>query len=268
MPSLIAAITTVATLCVAAFSPVSGEDAGSQLTTISAGAGDALQLLPELELLEGLPVATTEGSTGRALLMRKRGRSKSSPKGKKKKGKKKGKKKKGGKKRKGGKKKKGKKKGGKRKKGGKKKSSVFRSQGGGGGGSYSKTSRQFSGHGTHFAAMGKPYGGCGVPPGKAYDDNGKALPWVALNTNAEFENGVNCGRWLEITLGQNCVGAGNSQWSICNGGSAPSSLSPDCSRALARSCETLMSEAASCHLHAVELRVQHMGCQNSYPPLG
>lgn len=77
------------------------------------------------------------------------------------------------------------------------------------------------GHGTHFTAMGTPFGGCGVPPAKAVDDNGKALPFVALNTNSEFSGGANCGRWVEITVGENCVGGGNDVWSICNGGSAP-----------------------------------------------
>jgi hypothetical protein len=75
-------------------------------------------------------------------------------------------------------------------------------------------------HGTHFDGMGSPFGGCGVPPEKAKDDNGKPLPYVALNTNSEFDDGSNCGRWVEITVGENCVGAGNSQWDICKGGSA------------------------------------------------
>lgn len=77
---------------------------------------------------------------------------------------------------------------------------------------------QRKGHGTHFAGMGSPTGGCGVPPGKAFDDNGKALPFVALNFNSEFASGSNCGRWVEIELGANCINAGNSQFSICNGG--------------------------------------------------
>lgn len=80
----------------------------------------------------------------------------------------------------------------------------------------------FSGTGTFFEAMGAEVGGCGYPREKAVDDNGKALPFVALNTNSEFDNGANCGRWVEITLGKNCVNAGNSQWSVCNGGCAPS----------------------------------------------
>lgn len=72
--------------------------------------------------------------------------------------------------------------------------------------------------------MGTPFGGCGVPPSKAFDDNGKALPFVALNTNSEFDNGANCGRWVEITLEENCVGGGNSAWSTCIGGCAHPSI--------------------------------------------
>jgi hypothetical protein len=78
----------------------------------------------------------------------------------------------------------------------------------------------YVGHGTRFGGMGSPYGGCGVPASKAMDDNGTALPFVALNTNSVFNSGVNCGRWVEITLKENCVGAGNNQWKPCVGGGA------------------------------------------------
>ena len=40
-----------------------------------------------------------------------------------------------------------------------------------------------AGYGTFFHGMGSPFGGCGVPPWKAADDNGKPLPFIALNTN-------------------------------------------------------------------------------------
>lgn len=80
---------------------------------------------------------------------------------------------------------------------------------------------QFAGHGTHFDGMGSPFGGCGVPPELAVDDVGTPLPYVALNTNSEFATGANCGRWVEITLKENCEGAGNTAYSICNGGSTP-----------------------------------------------
>lgn len=92
--------------------------------------------------------------------------------------------------------------------------------GGGGGGGGKTIGKSKLAHGTFFSGMGTPTGGCGVPPSKAYDDRGTPLPFVALNTNSEFANGNNCGRWIEITLGQNCEGGGNSAWSICNGGRA------------------------------------------------
>jgi hypothetical protein len=54
------------------------------------------------------------------------------------------------------------------------------------------------------------------------DSNGKPLPFVALNTMGPFDEGSNCGRWIEIDLGDNCHGAGNAQWSPCTGGGAAS----------------------------------------------
>lgn len=84
----------------------------------------------------------------------------------------------------------------------------------------STAAAQYSAHGTYFHGMGSPIGGCGVPPQLAVDDAGTPLPYVALNTNSEFSNGVNCGRWVEITVKENCEGAGNTAYSICNGGSA------------------------------------------------
>lgn len=81
------------------------------------------------------------------------------------------------------------------------------------------TGQAFSGHITHFDAMGVPHGGCGISMERSVDDNGKKLPFLALNTNSLFENGANCGRWVEITLEENCDGGGNGQWSICQGGS-------------------------------------------------
>ena len=55
------------------------------------------------------------------------------------------------------------------------------------------------------------------------DDGGKALPFVALNTNGPFAKGKNCGRWIKINLKENCVGGGNSKFSVCigNGSARP-----------------------------------------------
>ena len=236
MVSLVTTITTFSVLLLSAVGPLSCEGAATQLRASDAGSAVSmhaadLPLVPELVVAEVVAAETV--NDGRSLMMkkrrhRKRGTSRSA------------KKKRSGKKKKSSKKKSGKKKKSSKKKSSKKSKSSSRNNRAGfsyggriesrsktsvsvGGfgrssGGYKKMGGVKSGHGTHFAAMGKPYGGCGVPPGKAFDDNGKQLPWFALNTNTEFNNGVNCGRWVEIKLGKNCVGAGNSQWSICNGG--------------------------------------------------
>jgi hypothetical protein len=78
---------------------------------------------------------------------------------------------------------------------------------------------QYTAHSTFFDGFGLPYGGCGVPMAKAKDDNGKSLPFIALNQNSIYSNGDNCGRWVEIKLGDNCVGGSNTKTSICVGGS-------------------------------------------------
>jgi hypothetical protein len=84
------------------------------------------------------------------------------------------------------------------------------------------------GHGTCYEAIGTPISACGIPAEMYIDENGKALPFGALNTNSMFEDGKNCGRWVEVTLGQNCGGSGNSQWAACNGGSARPLLPTAC----------------------------------------
>ena len=90
----------------------------------------------------------------------------------------------------------------------------------------SRIGETYEGYGTDFEAFGQPYGGCGVPEDLLFDDNGNKLPYVALNvqnTNIAHEvlprpiqqqtkigmwdNGKNCGRWVEITVGNDCKGA-------------------------------------------------------------
>lgn len=71
---------------------------------------------------------------------------------------------------------------------------------------------------TFFHGVGAPFSGCGVPGDMLKDSNGKPLPFVALNTNGPFDEGANCGRWIEVDLGNNCDGAGNSLWTPCDGG--------------------------------------------------
>lgn len=89
-----------------------------------------------------------------------------------------------------------------------------------------KTEQVFRGYGTDFEKLGEPYGGCGVPESLLFDENGKKLPYIALNvqnTSIEeqvlprpikdaskvglYNNGKNCGRWIEITVGNDCRNA-------------------------------------------------------------
>lgn len=99
------------------------------------------------------------------------------------------------------------------------------------------------GVGTHFQAIGSPYGACGVPESVLAEED--ALDYVALNvfdapgnyqppgdfgkrplegTNAQwlgaYDNGRNCGRWLEVELGDDCkvANGGEAGSPICGGG--------------------------------------------------
>jgi len=86
-------------------------------------------------------------------------------------------------------------------------------------------SQPYQGVATHFEALGTPYGGCGVPPELVETDN-----YVALNVYASpgvgtmwtrplkgadtvhmgmFANGTNCGRWLKVTIGEDCIDGTN-----------------------------------------------------------
>jgi hypothetical protein len=100
---------------------------------------------------------------------------------------------------------------------------------------------------THFQGCGTPYCGCGVPEGHLLDSNGKKLPFAALNVvkgdgsasqrqnpsgsaiwtvpvarRSEYAFGANCGRWVEVTVKDNCVGGSNDPANgiICRRGSA------------------------------------------------
>lgn len=105
--------------------------------------------------------------------------------------------------------------------------------------------RTYQGYGTDFEKLGEPYGGCGVPEALLFDDQGKKLPYIALNVQntpiAEsilsrpiqdpskvglWNNGKNCGRWIEITVGNDCRNASQQahEGKICvqsNGESGP-----------------------------------------------
>ena len=100
------------------------------------------------------------------------------------------------------------------------------------------------GVGTHFQAIGAPYGACGVPETVLQTED--ALDYVALNVfdapgnysppgdfgprplagadtadMGAYANGHNCGRWIEITLGDDCsvANGGEAGKPVCGGGS-------------------------------------------------
>ena len=93
-----------------------------------------------------------------------------------------------------------------------------------------------TGHATYFDSLGFPAGGCGVPEKILESPNFLALN--VQNTPADYQsylvrpiaeraklgawdNGLNCGRWIRVTLAKNCVGGVNSglpNTQFCQGG--------------------------------------------------
>jgi len=95
----------------------------------------------------------------------------------------------------------------------------------------------FTGNSTWFTALGSPYGGCGVPQANLDSQN-----FVALNVQDDpgnyplqlsrpisqqfandiglWNNGLNCGRWVHVVMGANCVGTndGGQNVAFCRGG--------------------------------------------------
>jgi hypothetical protein len=85
---------------------------------------------------------------------------------------------------------------------------------------------------THFQGCAAESCGCGLPPELLKDGDGNAIPYVALNVQntglldlklprplakddsrmGMFNNGKNCGRWVEITLKSNCFGHGHDSY--------------------------------------------------------
>jgi hypothetical protein len=95
----------------------------------------------------------------------------------------------------------------------------------------------FTGNSTWFTGLGGPYGGCGVPQANLDSQNFIALnvqndpgsystyfPRPIMGANlAEiglFDNGLNCGRWVHVTIGTYCEGTndGNENLPFCRGG--------------------------------------------------
>ncbi len=82
-----------------------------------------------------------------------------------------------------------------------------------------------AGIGTYFDGIATPYGGCGIPENRlespyyvaldVYDSPGVGTMWTRPLQGAdtaymgEFENGKNCGRWVKVTILENCLGGIN-----------------------------------------------------------
>jgi hypothetical protein len=79
-----------------------------------------------------------------------------------------------------------------------------------------------TGNATHFDGLGQPYGGCGIPQPVLDSQNFVALnvyntpndysfyprPITAGNADkiGMWDNGLNCGRWVQVTIGDICTG--------------------------------------------------------------
>jgi len=95
----------------------------------------------------------------------------------------------------------------------------------------------YTGNSTWFTGLGGPYGGCGVPQANLDSQN-----FIALNVQNDpgnysleltrpissqyasdiglWNNGLNCGRWVHVVMGDNCEGTndGNQYLPFCRGG--------------------------------------------------
>jgi hypothetical protein len=86
----------------------------------------------------------------------------------------------------------------------------------------SGTPSPVTGNATWFTGLGSPYGGCGLPQANLDSQNFLALnvqnspgvysnlPRPILAADASeigmFDNGLNCGRWVQVTIGDYCTG--------------------------------------------------------------
>jgi hypothetical protein len=101
----------------------------------------------------------------------------------------------------------------------------------------SGTPSPVTGNATWFTGLGSPYGGCGLPQANLDSQNFLALnvqnspgnysdvprPISAANAAVlgMFDNGLNCDRWVQVTIGSNCNGTndGAPNQPFCRGGS-------------------------------------------------
>ncbi len=94
-----------------------------------------------------------------------------------------------------------------------------------------------TGNATYFSALGSPYGGCGVAQSALDSQNFVALnvqntpgdystflprpiPAASASQIGQFNNGLNCGRWVHIVIGNFCSGTndGAPNQPFCRGG--------------------------------------------------
>lgn len=94
-----------------------------------------------------------------------------------------------------------------------------------------------TGNATWFTGLGSPYGGCGLPqanldsqdflalnvqnsPG-VYTNLPRPIPSSDASEIGMFDNGLNCGRWVQVTIGDYCTGTndGAPGEPFCRGGS-------------------------------------------------
>jgi hypothetical protein len=86
--------------------------------------------------------------------------------------------------------------------------------------------QQRAGYATHFDGLGTPYGGCGVPdqyvgsedyvalnvfnaPNTGSSDFTRPLTGADVAYMGEFQNGLNCGRWVKVTISADCLNGQN-----------------------------------------------------------
>jgi expansin (peptidoglycan-binding protein) len=94
-----------------------------------------------------------------------------------------------------------------------------------------------TGNATYFDALGAPYGGCGLPQGQldtqnfvalnVYDTPGdysfypRPLTGADLSKMGMWNNGLNCGRWVQVSIADYCTGVndGAPGQAFCRNGS-------------------------------------------------
>jgi hypothetical protein len=101
----------------------------------------------------------------------------------------------------------------------------------------SGTPSPVTGNATYFSGLGSPYGGCGLPqanidsqnflalnvqnsPGN-YSNLPRPIPAADASEIGMWDNGLNCGRWVQVTIGNYCTGTndGAPNQSFCRNGS-------------------------------------------------